>query len=180
MNATPPEILLETRRFRVVRHRRLLPSGQTHSRETIEHPGAVVILPIITSGSPGDEQVVLIRNFRVAVGQRLLELPAGTREPNEPNDVTAGRELIEETGYRAGRLELLREFYVSPGILSERMFLYLATELTPGDSALELGEEIEVEVLPFDRALALVDQGEIIDAKTIVGLWHYDRLRRKG
>src|SRR5690349_14939083 len=139
-----PEELLVTRRFRVVRHRLLGSDGRQHTKETVQHPGAVAILPMVD-----DNHVCLIRNYRVAEGRTLNELPGGTHEPNEGPPVTAGRELIEETGYRASRLEKLREFTMSPGILNERMYLYLASELTPGEMALEAGEQIEPLVTPW-------------------------------
>jgi ADP-ribose pyrophosphatase len=168
-----PEVLLTSQRFRVVRHRWLGRRGQEVVKDTIEHPGAVVLLPLLSDG-----RVVLIENHRVAIGQTLLELPAGTREPNEAPQITAGRELEEETGYSANHIELMREFYVSPGILNERMFLYRATGLTAGDQRLEAGEQIVTKLLPWDEALALVDSGQICDAKTIIALLHEDRQRR--
>jgi ADP-ribose pyrophosphatase len=114
----------------------------------------------------------------VAVGKTLVELPAGTLEPGEDPAVTAARELIEETGYRAAHLEKLREFYMSPGILNERMHLYLATGLAPGETALEPGEEIETLVVAWDEAVRMAVDGTIEDAKSLVGLLHYDAVRR--
>jgi ADP-ribose pyrophosphatase len=125
-----------------------------------------------------DDHVCLIRNYRVAVGKTLIELPAGTLEPGEQPAVTAGRELIEETGFRAARIEKLREFTMSPGILNERMYLYLAADLTPGAMALEAGEQIETLVTSWDEAMRMVFDGTIEDAKTLVGLMHYDVMRR--
>jgi ADP-ribose pyrophosphatase len=167
-----PEVLLVTRRFQVVRHRQQGADGRQHTKETVQHPGAVAILPMVDQ-----DHVCLIRNYRVAVGRALIELPAGTLEPGEPPEITAGRELIEETGYRAAQVEKLLEFTMSPGILNERMYLYLATDLTPGTTALEAGEEIETLVTPWDEALRMAFDGTIEDAKTLVGLMYYDRLR---
>ena len=167
-----PEVLLVTRRFQVVRHRQQGADGRQHTKETVQHPGAVAILPMVDQ-----DHVCLIRNYRVAVGRALIELPAGTLEPGEPPEITAGRELIEETGYRAAHIEKLLEFNMSPGILNERMYLYLATDLTPGTTALEAGEEIETLVTPWDEALRMAFDGTIEDAKTLVGLMYYDRLR---
>jgi ADP-ribose pyrophosphatase len=167
-----PEELLVARRFRVVRHRQLGPDGREHVRETVQHPGAVAILPLVS-----DDQVCLIRNYRIAVGKTLIELPAGTLEPGEDPAVTAFRELIEETGYRADSIEKLREFTMSPGILNERMHLYLARGLTAGPTALEAGEEIQSLVVSWDDAMQMVYDGSIEDAKTLVGLMHYDHLR---
>jgi ADP-ribose pyrophosphatase len=107
------EELLATRRFRVVRHVQTGADGREHVKETIQHPGAVAILPLLD-----DDRVCLIHNFRIAVGKTLIELPAGTLEPGEDPAATASRELIEETGYRGERLEKLCEFSMSPGITS--------------------------------------------------------------
>jgi ADP-ribose pyrophosphatase len=168
-----PEELLVTRIFRVVRHRQQGPDGREHVKDTIEHPGAVTILPIFD-----DHRVCLIRNQRVAVGKTLVELPAGTLEPGEDPKRTAERELIEETGYRAASIEKLREFYLSPGILNERMHLYLARGLKPGTQALEPGEQIETLVVAWSEAMRMAFDGTIEDAKTLIGLLHYDTLRR--
>jgi ADP-ribose pyrophosphatase len=167
-----PEELLVTRIFRVVRHREIGPDGREHTKVTVQHPGAVTILPILDDG-----RVCLIRNYRVAVGKALVELPAGTLEPGEDPAETARRELIEETGYTAARLEKLREFFLSPGILNERMHLYLARGLTPGKTAMEPGEQIEPLVVGWAEAMQMVADGAIEDAKTLVGLLHFDRMR---
>lgn len=160
-----PEYLLETPRFRVERLRRELADGTVKQREIIRHPGSVVLVPRVDC-----DRVCLIRNFRMAAGQPLIELPAGTLEPGESPADCAARELIEETGYRAGRLELLLSFYAAPGILDERMHLFVATELTPGPPQREAGEEIENVVVDWAEALAMIERGEICDAKTMVGL----------
>lgn len=167
---TENEELLVTRRFRVVRQRHQGPDGAWHTKDTVQHPGAVAILPLLSDGS-----VCLIRNFRVAVGKTLIELPAGTLETNEDPAVTAARELIEETGYRAGRIEKLREFTMSPGILNERMYLYLARDLTAGPTALEPGETIENLIVSWPEAMRMVADGTIEDAKTLVGLLTYQQ-----
>jgi len=172
--ADATELLLSSRRFRVVRHHTRGSDGRLHTKDTVQHPGAVAILPMVDDG-----HVCLIRNYRVAVGKTLIELPAGTLEPGEDPAVTAHRELIEETGYRAARIEKLREFTMSPGILNERMHLYLAQDLTPGEMALEPGEEIETLVVRWDEAMRMVMDGAIEDAKSLVGLLHYDAVRRE-
>jgi ADP-ribose diphosphatase len=172
--ALNPEILLTTSKFRVVRETITAPSGKTKTREVIRHPGACVILPLLDDG-----RVCLIRNWRIAVGQTLIELPAGTLEPPEPPEKTAERELIEETGFRARQIQFLHAFFLSPGILDEMMHLYLATGLTAGQPAREEGEEIENWLVLLDEAVAMIFRGEIQDAKTIVGLLWIERLRRK-
>jgi len=168
------ETLLTTSKFRVVRESVQTPGGKTKTREIVRHPGACVIVPILDDG-----RVCLIRNWRVAVNQTLIELPAGTLEPPEPPEKTADRELIEETGYRAKKIEFLHAFFLSPGILDEKMRLYLATGLTEGAAAREEGEEIENWLVPWNQAIDMIFRGEIKDAKTIVGLLWADRLRHK-
>jgi ADP-ribose pyrophosphatase len=131
----------------------------------------VVILPLLDG-----DRVCLIRNFRIAVGKTLVELPAGTLEGHTPLE-TAHRELQEETGYCAGRMEPLCQFQMSPGILNERMHLFAASQLTPGDMALEAGEEIETLEVDWAQALSMVHSGEIEDAKTMLALLFYDARR---
>lgn len=139
-------------------------------KETIRHPGAVTIVPFID-----DEHVCLIRNDRMAVGQTLIELPAGTLEEGEDPIDAAHRELTEETGYRAEVIEHLDSFWMSPGILNERMHLFLARGLTAGSTKLEADERIETFIVRWREALDMVDRGIIQDAKTIIGLLYYDR-----
>ncbi len=160
-----PTILLQARRFRVVEHQAPLAGGGTTAYQVCEHPGAVVVLPVFEDG-----RVCLIRNHRIAVGKALIEAPAGTLEPGEPPIETAARELIEETGYRAGRLVEAPAFFMSPGILSERMYCFFAYDLTEGQHAREDSEQIENLIVPFTEALAMADRGEIEDAKTLVVL----------
>ncbi len=157
-------------RFQVERVTYALRNGQEHTREIVRHPGAVVILPRLDDG-----RICLIKNYRVAVNQVLLELPAGTRETNEPPDVTAKRELTEETGFSCNDLRPLGTFFMSPGILEEQMFAFLATGLTEGQAAREIGEEMEnVLVTPGELEL-LLSNGEIRDSKTLSTLLLYSR-----
>ncbi len=141
-------------------------------RDVMRHPGAAVILPLVD-----DDHVCLIKNYRIAVEQTLLELPAGTLEPNEPPEITAERELEEETGYRADKIELLTIYYPSPGVMDERMFMYVATGLTMHAPAREEGEEIENHVVTLSAAKAMVQDGRIADGKTIAGLLYYFQFR---
>jgi ADP-ribose pyrophosphatase len=165
-----PEVLLTARRFQVVRHTETDAQGRTRSRETVQHPGSVVILPLLDG-----DRVCLIRNYRVAVGKTLIELPAGTLEEFSPLE-TAHRELAEETGYRAQRMEPLCAFYMSPGILNEHMHPFAARELTLGEMALEEGEQIERFVVPWPEALQMVASGQIEDGKTMLALLYYQAL----
>ena len=167
------ETLLDTKRFQVVKQTVLRPDGQAASVSYVVHPGSVAILPLLD-----DSHLCLIRSRRLTVGLTLIEVPAGTREPGEPPLATAQRELEEETGYRAANWEELVQFYASPGILSERMYVYLARDLTPGPPRREANEEIENLVLSLNEALDMLDRGEIVDGKTIIALVTYERRRR--
>lgn len=166
------EPLLSAKVFRVVQGVQVGADGRRHARQIIRHPGAAVVLPVWDDG-----RVVLIRNYRIAVEQTLVELPAGTLDPGEEPVETARRELAEETGYRARRLELLAAFYSSPGILDERMHLFLATGLEAGPASLEGGEQIEPCLVAWQEALHMARDGRIQDAKTLAGLLFYELLR---
>jgi len=168
------EVLLVASRFKVVREFQKTSEG-LRPREIVRHPGAVVVLPLLDDG-----RVCLIRNYRISVNQTLIELPAGTLEPGEEPIQNAERELMEETGYRAAKLQKLHAFYLSPGILDERMHLFLATGLTAGETAREAGEDIDNLVVPWDEALEMAVDGRIQDAKSIVGLLLVDRLLKAG
>jgi len=132
-----------------------------------------VILPLLADG-----RVVLIRNERPAVEAELLELPAGTLDPPEPAIECARRELTEETGYRAGRLEPLVSFYSTPGICNEHMHAFVARELTPGETEHEPSERIRVTPMEYEDTLRAIGDGRIVDAKTMVTLLYYDRYVR--
>ncbi len=173
MSQSSEPVLLTTSRFRVVQVEQPTRDGGARKREIIRHPGAVVLIPLVD-----DQHICLIRNYRVSLARTLIELPAGTLEPNEPHLSTAARELQEETGYVADHLELLHTYYPSPGILDECMYLYVAYGLKPGNAAREPGEEIDNLVVTWDEAFAMIDRGEIHDSKTLVGLLLYDRWRR--
>lgn len=148
-------------------------SGQLIEREVVLHPGAVVILPMID-----DDHVCLLRNHRFSVAETLLELPAGTLKPPESPEAAAVRELAEETGYQAHHWQRLAEFYPSPGITNERMYLFVASGLVPGTPQLEEDEQIETQSIPWDEARAWVFDGTIRDAKTLIGLLLGDKLRQ--
>ena len=134
-------------------------------KDVIRHPGAVVILPVFADG-----RICLIRNRRVSVGETLIEVPAGTLDPEEPPLECSHREWREETGLSAGKMQSLGWFYVSPGIIDEKMFLFIATDLTSGPPELMPDEEIENHVISLGDAVGLVCQGEVHDAKTIIAI----------
>lgn len=160
--------LLTTRLFTVEQRSYTNPGGDPIHRDVVVHPGAVVTLPLLTDG-----RIVMIRNFRYCVDQELWELPAGTIEPNEPPIETACRELEEETGYRAGTMTPLMEFFTSPGICTELMRAFVATELTYVGQDLQGGERIEVERITVDEARRRLLDAEFRDGKTIAVLGHY-------
>ena len=124
-----------------------------------------------------DGKLLLIRNHRYSVGQKLIELPAGTLEKGEDPMNCAGRELLEETGYLAGRLTRMASFYASPGILTEKMHLFAAYDLTHQGQALEAGEEIEVLPTTLADAIEMIRAGQIEDSKTIAGVLMYERFQ---
>jgi len=163
------ELLFSGYRFRVERAVQTMPDGTEHPRDVVRHPGAVVVLPILDDG-----RVCLVKNYRVAVDETLIELPAGTLEPDEDPATTARRELAEETGYRAGQIEHLADFYMSPGILDEEMHLFLATSLQAGNTALEPGEEIQTMLSTRQEAIEMVRDGRIHDSKTMLGLLYHE------
>lgn len=148
--------------------------GSSVTKELVEHPGAVVILPLLDDG-----RVCLIRNWRYSAGTALWELPAGTLEPGEPTLPAAQRELEEETGYRAKSWKLVHEFWASPGVYGEKMWLYAAQGLEPGSQQLDDTEQIEPMLIPWQEAVQMALQGTIQDAKTLLGILMWDRLRNE-
>jgi len=143
------------------------PSGQESTTEVIEHRGGVTIVAF-----DDQERLLLVRQYRHPVGRVLLELPAGTIDPDEPPEVCAERELQEETGYRPRRIERLGGFYSAPGYCSEYLHVFLCADLV--ESRLEGDEEaIELERMPLEDALRLIAAGEIEDAKTAGALLLY-------
>lgn len=166
------EIVHTGSRFDLAVHTLRNAEGREFDREYLTHPGSVVLMPVL-----GDGQIVLIRNYRHAVNEWLLEAPAGTLRRGEDVALAAARELREETGYRAGRLTELLSFYPAPGALAERMSLYLAEDLVPGEPEREFDEEMTVEIHPLRECLEMAIDGRIQDGKTILGLWRIERMR---
>jgi ADP-ribose pyrophosphatase len=164
------QTLLKTRRFQVVEETIARPDGTSASCQFITHPGSVAILPFVDAS-----HVCLIRSRRLTVGEALIEIPAGTREPNESPLETARRELAEETGYRAAQFDELITFYPSPGISDEQMWIFVATGLTAGAPAREANEEIDNLVVSWDQALTMIDCGEIHDGKTTIAILQWTR-----
>jgi ADP-ribose pyrophosphatase len=148
-------------------------AGHVTQREFVIHPGAVLILPLLD-----DETVIMIRNERMATGETLWELPAGTREPGEPPENTAPRELIEETGYQAKEIEPMTNFYTSPGICNEAMYTYIARGLTFVGQNLDDSEKITVEAIKWPALLEMIKHGQVRDGKTIAAVLYYNTFNR--
>jgi ADP-ribose pyrophosphatase len=166
------QIVFRGRKIQVALDTTLLPSGETVQRDVVLHPGAVAILPLLDA-----EHVCLVRNRRPIVGETLLEIPAGTLEPHETAEQAAPRELAEETGYQAQRWRKLAVFYPSPGVLDERTHLFVAEDLTPGQQRLEKDEDMATAIMPWQDAVNKTLDGSIHDAKTIIAILLWDRLR---
>jgi ADP-ribose pyrophosphatase len=151
--------------FDVFLEKVVLPNGMTKDREVIRHPGAAAMVPLL-----GDGRVILIKQYRHAVDRFLWEIPAGTLERGENPLECARRELVEEIGYSAATLEKITEILPAPGYTDERIHIFIATELSPALQNLDADEVLEIKPTPFDRAIEMIGQGHIQDAKTIVGL----------
>lgn len=149
-----------------------LPDGREATYEMVRHPGGAAALPVLDDG-----RVILIRQFRPAAGGMVWEIPAGRLEPDEDPAECIRRELQEEIGYCPGTLKPLADMLSAVGFCDERVFLFLATELTAVPRALESDEFIEPVTMPLVKALELLDRGEIVDAKTQLALLLADRRR---
>jgi ADP-ribose pyrophosphatase len=165
--------------FTVTRDQVEEPGGVTARRDVIRHNGSVVILAVDTASNPGDPGIVLIRQWRHAADQFLLELPAGRIEPGEKLLPAGKRELLEETGYRARRWSRHVRYFASPGFLSEAMNVLLAENLTLGAATPEEDEKIELHLTPLSKVLTMIQEGKILDGKTIIAVLLYEEQRRK-
>ena len=146
------------------------PDGSTGQLELIRHPGAAAIVPCASDPPGTDPTILLIRQYRYATGGPLWEVPAGTLDAGEDPEACARRELLEETGVTARRLQRLTSIWTTPGFTNEVIHLYLATGLTTGEPSRERDEFIEVVPQPLSRVLALIRDGEVRDAKTVVAI----------
>lgn len=151
--------------FELITDRIALPNGRSVLLDLLKHPGAAAVVPFLD-----DERIVLIRQYRFAAGGELLEVPAGKLDAGEAPETCAARELEEETGYRAGRLEKLGVIWPSPGFTDERIHLFAARDLQPAAQRLEADEIIELVPMAFDEAIAAVLDGRIQDAKSGMAL----------
>jgi ADP-ribose pyrophosphatase len=169
-----PKVLFKGKRVDLLSVEAAHPKGGIIQREVVAHPGAVVILPLLD-----EKRVILIRNERYVVQQTLWELPAGTLEVDEDPLACASRELQEETGYHAGKITPLFDFFSTPGFCNEILFVYLAEELRWVGQNLDETEKIEVFPTPVSEALKMIKEGVICDAKTICTLLYFATYGRR-
>jgi ADP-ribose pyrophosphatase len=146
------------------------PDGSVGEMDMIRHPGASAIVPFVSDATGDDPQMLLIRQYRYAADQYLYEIPAGRLDPGEDPSDCAQRELREETGCTARGMDFLFTMYTTPGFTDERIHLFMATGLERGETAHEADEFMTVETVTLSRALRLIEQGEIKDAKTALGI----------
>jgi ADP-ribose pyrophosphatase len=146
------------------------PDGSTGELEIFRHPGASAVVPFMSDPSGADPQVLLIKQYRYAGNGYLYEIPAGRLDPGEAPADCARRELKEETGCSAERVDRLTTILTTPGFCDEQIHLFMAAGLTRGEHAREKDEFLEVETMPLSRALGMIESGEIRDAKTVAGL----------
>lgn len=156
------DVLLQGRAFKIRRDTLKTPDGRETKYEIIEHGGSVVIIPVDHDGN-----VLFVRQYRHAAGLDLLELPAGTRDGDEPYDECAAREIREETGMEAGQLQRVGDFYLAPGYSSEFMVVFLATNLKPNPLPGDDDEFLKVEKIPLRDVSELFNRGEVPDAKSL-------------
>jgi ADP-ribose pyrophosphatase len=174
MTSPPRRTIYRGRKIDLALQEVQLADGGVATREVVIHPGAVALLVEVD-----DQHLCLIKNQRYAVGQTLIEVPAGTLDPGETPEQTAIRELREETGYVGGTCERLAAWWVSPGVFNERMYLFRFRGVRTGPTDRQADENLENLIVTWDEALAMAADGRIEDAKTIVALLLGDRLRRK-
>jgi ADP-ribose pyrophosphatase len=154
------------------------PDGSVGELELLRHPGAAAVVPFLDAPRDADPRVVLIRQFRHAADGFIWEVPAGRLDPSESPETCAGRELEEETGMRARRLERLTTIHTTPGFTDERIHLFLAEGLEPGSHHREADEFMELHTLRWSEVLRLAEAGEIVDGKTLVSLLFAQCFRR--
>ncbi len=160
------EPVFQGRAFKIRRDYLKTPDGRETKYEIVEHGGSVIIIPI-----DQDENLLFVRQYRHAAGMDLLELPAGTRDGNEPHEVCAAREIREETGMAAGKLERIGDFYLAPGYSTEFMAVFLATNLSHNPLEADADEFLQVEKFSIKRAIEMAEKGDMPDAKTLAALF---------
>ena len=178
-NVVSSKVVYQGKVFSVTADQVEEPGGVSARRDVIRHNGSVVVLAVDRTRNPKDPDILLIRQYRHAAGQFLLELPAGRIEPGEKLIPAARRELLEETGYRASKWTSHIRYFASPGFLSEAMNILRAEGLTLGEATPEDDERIEVRMTPLSEVLTLIRSGKILDGKTLIGvlsLLEFDRI----
>jgi ADP-ribose pyrophosphatase len=154
------------------------PDDSTGQLEMLRHPGAAAVVPFLDPPRGADPRAVLIRQFRHAADGYIWEVPAGRLDKGEPPEACAARELEEETGMRARRLERLITIYTTPGFTDEQIHLFLADGLEPGAEHREADEFMELHTVRWSQVLGMIERGEIVDAKTLVSLLYVQSFRR--
>lgn len=154
------------------------PDDSIGQLEMLRHPGAAAVVPFLDPPGGADPRAVLIRQFRHAADGYIWEVPAGRLDGGESPESCAERELEEETGMRARRLERLTTIYTTPGFTDERIHLFLADGLEPGAEHREADEFMELHTLRWSQVLEMIDRGEIVDGKTLVSLLFVQTFRR--
>lgn len=162
------QTLFQGRLLTVHRDEVVFPDGRRSVREVVHHPGAVAVLPLLD-----EKRVILVRQYRHAIGRYLLEVPAGTREPHEFPQDCAARELLEETGYEARELHELLRFFVSPGWTDEELVVYVAQGLEWRGRSLAHDERLSTVELTLEEVVRAVEKREIVDAKTLLAVLSY-------
>jgi ADP-ribose pyrophosphatase len=160
------EVLLQGRAFKIRRDTLKTPDGRETKLEIVDHGGSVVILPV-----DDENNLLFVRQYRHAAGKDVLELPAGTRDEDEPYETCAAREIREETGMEAGKLQKIGEFYLAPGYSTEYMAVFLATDLKENPLQADDDEFLEVKKIPLKKAVGMAATGEVPDAKSLAALF---------
>ena len=173
------EVVYQCSQFRVLHDKVIEPDGKRNERDVIRHNGSVVILAIDNSKSKKNPWIVMERQYRHAANQYLWELPAGKQEPGEDALEGAKRELAEETGYRAKKWRPLVEYFASPGFLGESMRVFIAEGLEPGADHPEEDEKIELRLVKLKDVLKAIENGTILDGKTLISVLLYDRIKNR-
>jgi len=160
------EPLFQGRAFKIRRDYLKTPDGRETKFDIVEHGGSVIIIPMDNEGN-----LLFVRQYRHAAGMDLLELPAGTRDGDEPFEECAAREIREETGMEAGTLKKVGEFFLAPGYSTEFMGVFLATDLKPNPLEADDDEFLKLEKIPLKEAIAMAERGEMPDAKSLAALY---------
>ena len=160
-------ILHQGRPFAFVKENVTLENGTTVDSDVVRHPGAAAIVPSIKN-----DRLIMLRQYRHAIGHHIWEIPAGTLEPGEDPLECAKRELIEETGYSGRQWEKIGEITPVPGYSDERIHIFVATDLTPAEQNLDVDEVLDVHQVSFKKAVEMIEKGQIQDSKTISGLYY--------